>query len=108
MHQRSEAHDESIRSVLYSSQYGFLHFQTNLFLWELGGPAIAAITAAIDNAPATCKVIIVPLRGAISRVSLNDMAFALRQPGYEVDIAGVWSAPAEKGGACTMSPRYAR
>ena len=44
-----------------------------------------------------CKVIIVPLRRAVSRANLNDMAFALRrQPGYEVDIAGVWSAPAEK------------
>jgi len=24
------------------------------------------------------------------------MAYALRQPGYEVDMAGVWSTPAEK------------
>ena len=37
-----------------------------------------------------------PLRGAVSRVGLSDMAFALRQPGYEIDIAGVWSTPAEK------------
>jgi FAD/FMN-containing dehydrogenase len=72
------------------------HFQTNLFLRELNGPAIAAITAAINNAPATCKVIIVPLRGAVSRVGVSDTAFALRQPGYEIDMAGVWSAPAEK------------
>jgi FAD binding domain/Berberine and berberine like len=72
------------------------HFQTNLFLRELSGPAIAAIKTAIDNAPATCKLIIVPLRGAVSRVNWSDMAFALRQPGYEVDMAGVWSAPAEK------------
>jgi FAD/FMN-containing dehydrogenase len=27
---------------------------------------------------------------------LTDTAFALRQPGYEVDVAGVWNAPAEK------------
>jgi hypothetical protein len=38
----------------------------------------------------------VSLHGAVSRVNLNDMAFALRQPGYEVDIAGVWNAPREK------------
>ncbi len=96
--------DDSVKLMSYlqaQAAGGFLqapvaHFQTNLFLRELSGPAIAAITTAIDNAPATCKVIIVSLRGAISRVSLNDMAFALRQPGYEVDIAGVWSAPAEK------------
>jgi FAD binding domain/Berberine and berberine like len=96
--------DDSVKLMSYlqaQAAGGFLqapvaHFQTNLFLREFSGPAIAAITTAIDNAPATCKVIIVSLRGAISRVSLNDMAFALRQPGYEVDIAGVWSAPAEK------------
>jgi len=27
------------------------------------------------------------------------MAFALRQPGYEVDVAGAWSGPAEKSRA---------
>ena len=45
------------------------------------------------------KVIIVPLRGAVSRVNLSETAFALRQRGYEVDITGVWSAPAEKADA---------
>jgi hypothetical protein len=96
--------DDSVKVMSYlqaQAAGGFLltpvaHFQTNLFLRELSGPAIAAITTAIDDAPAMCKVIIVPLRGAVSRVNLNDMAFALRQPGYELDIAGVWSAPAEK------------
>ncbi len=72
------------------------HFQTNLFLRELGETAIAALTTAIDHAPANCKAIIVPLRGAISRVGLSDSAFALRQPGYEIDITGLWSTPAEK------------
>jgi FAD/FMN-containing dehydrogenase len=96
--------DDSVRVMSYleaQAAGGFLlapvaHFQTNRFLRELGGAAIAAITAATNNAPATCKVIIVPFRGAVSRVSLNDTAFALRQPGYEVDMTGVWSAPAEK------------
>jgi hypothetical protein len=74
------------------------HFQTNLFLRELNGAAIAAITTAINAAPATCKVIIVPLRGAISRVGQTATAFALREPGYEIDIAGVWNAPAEHSG----------
>src|SRR5262249_8875308 len=43
-----------------------------------------------------CKLIIIPLRGAVSRVSLSNTAYALRQPGYEVDIAGVWSSTAER------------
>ena len=41
-------------------------------------------------------MIIVPLRGAVSRVGLSDTAYALRHPGYEIDMAGVWSAPAKK------------
>lgn len=72
------------------------HFQTNLILRELGGDAIAAITTALHEAPASCKVIIVPLRGAISRVKITDTAFALRGTGYEIDISGVWTTPAVK------------
>ena len=96
--------DDSVRVMPYleaQAAGGFLlaptaHFQTDLFLTELGETAIAAIATAIKNAPATCKVIIVPLRGAVSRVSVSDTAFPLRQPGYEVDIAGVWNAPGAK------------
>jgi hypothetical protein len=99
--------DDSVKNMSYleaQAAGGFLlapvaHFQTNLILRELNGPAIAAITTAINNAPAKCKLIIVVLRGAITRVKLSDTAFALRQPGYEIDIAGVWSTPAEKADA---------
>ena len=75
------------------------HFQTNLILRELSGAAIAAITTGINNAPARCKVNIVPLRGAVSRVNLSDMAFALREPGCEIDITGVWDTAEEKDAA---------
>jgi hypothetical protein len=96
--------DDSVRVTSYleaQAAGGFLlapvaHFQTDLFLRELSEPAIAAITTAINNAPVGCKVIIVPLSGAISRVNVSDMAYALRQRGYEVDMAGFWSTPAEK------------
>ena len=84
--------DDTVKVMSYlqaQSAGGFLltpvaHFQTNLFLRELGETAIAATITAINHAPA----IIVPLRGAISRVGLSDTAFALRQPGYEIDITG--------------------
>jgi len=72
------------------------HFQTNVIVRELSDTIIAAISTAINNAPARCKVIILTLRGAITRVGVSDTAFALRQPGYEIDIAGVWTSPAEK------------
>jgi FAD/FMN-containing dehydrogenase len=96
--------EDSVKIISYldaQSSGGFLlapvaHFQTNLILREFSEAAIAAITTAINNAPAMCKLIILPLRGAVSRVGLNDTAFALRQPGYEVDMAGVWIAPAAK------------
>jgi len=98
--------DDGVRIMRYveaQAAGGFLaapvaHFQTNLLLRELSGAAIAAITTVVNNAPATCKVIIVPLRGAVTRVSPTDTAFALREPGYEIDIAGVWNSPAEKAG----------
>jgi hypothetical protein len=96
--------EDGVRVMSYleaQSAGGFLqapvaHFQTNLILWELSGPAIAAITAAIGNAPATCKLIILALQGAVTRVGVMDTAFALRQPGYEIDIAGFWSATADR------------
>ena len=96
--------DDSVKPMSYleaQAAGGFLltpvaHFQTNLFLRELSDAAIAAVSTAISNAPATCKVILVPLRGAVSRVGSSDTAFALRQPGYEVNMTGVWSASAEK------------
>lgn len=96
--------DDSVKVMSYleaQAAGGFLlapvaHFQTNLFLPELTEAAIAAITTAINNSPARCRVIVVPLRGAVTRVRVSDTAYALRQPGYELDIAGVWSTPAEK------------
>ena len=96
--------DDSVKVLSYleaQAAGGFLqapvaHFQTNVILWKLSGATIETITSAINSAPAQCKSIIVPLRGAISRVNSRDVAFALRQPGYEIDMAGVWSTPAEK------------
>ena len=93
-----------VKPYLEAQAAGFLrtpvaHFQTNVFLLELGAPAIAAIAAATDQAPPTNRAFIVPLYGAISRVGITDTAFPLRRPGYEVDITGLWSAPAEKESA---------
>jgi hypothetical protein len=72
------------------------HFQTDLFLPELSPAVIATITAATSDASPNTRVFIVPFYGAITRVEVHDMAFPLREQGYEVDILGTWSAPAEK------------
>jgi FAD/FMN-containing dehydrogenase len=93
-----------VMSYLEAQAGGFLrapvaHFQTDLFLPELTRAAIATITTATNDAPPNTKVFIVPLYGAIARVAASDMAFPLRQPGYELDIVGTWAAPAEKATA---------
>jgi hypothetical protein len=99
--------DDNVKVMSYleaQAAGGFLlapvaHFQTDLFLHELSGPAIAEITTAINSAPSGCKIIIVPLRGALTRVRVTETAFALRQAGYEIDMAGTWSTPDEKTAA---------
>ena len=93
-----------VKSYLEAQEAGFLrapiaHFQTDLFLPELSSAAIAVITTATNDPPPNTRVFIVPLYGAVSRVGISDTAFALRQPGYEVDITGLWSAPEEKASA---------
>ena len=93
-----------VTSYLEAQEAGFLrapvaHFQTDLFLPELSAAAIAAITTAINDTRPTNRLFIVPFYGAVTRVGLSDTAFALRQPGYEVDITGLWMAPSEKAAA---------
>lgn len=75
------------------------HFQTNLFLPRLTDDGIALIAAAASDAPSNTRVFIVPFYGAITRIPLSQTAFPLRQPGYELDIMGRWTAPAEKADA---------
>ncbi len=98
--------EENIRVASYLETQGTInpaapvaHFQTDLFLPELSAAAIAKITTATNDAPPNTRVFIAPLYGAITRVGLSDMAYPLRHPGYELDIMGRWSAPAEKATA---------
>jgi FAD/FMN-containing dehydrogenase len=77
------------------------HFQTDLFLPELSTPVIGAIAAAMSDAPMLSRVLIVPFFGAVTRVPVNEMAFALRRTGYEVDMQCRWSSEAEKSAAVT-------
>jgi hypothetical protein len=98
--------EDDVRVMSYLEAQGaklrpapFAHFETNLFLPELSAGVIAAIASAIKDAPPQFRVLIVPFFGAITRVATNDTAFALRQPGYAVDLAANWSAPAEKAHA---------
>jgi FAD/FMN-containing dehydrogenase len=75
------------------------HFQTDLVLPELSEAVIATITTASNEAPLNTRVFIFPFYGAVSRVPLSDMAYPLRQPGYELDIMGSWTASADKAKA---------
>ena len=98
--------EDDVRVMSYLEAQGaalrpapFAHFETNLFLPELSAAAVGAITTAINDAPPQFRVLIVPFFGAITRVATSDTAFALRQPGYAVDLAANWNVPAEKANA---------
>jgi hypothetical protein len=75
------------------------YFVANVFLPQLNETAIAAIIAATQDAPRRFMLLIGNFRGAVTRVPVTDMAFAMRHTGYEVDVFGNWSAPEEKDGA---------
>jgi hypothetical protein len=72
------------------------YFVTNLFLPELNEAAVAAITTATQDAPQRFRVMIGQYHGAMTRVRPSDMAFPLREWGYEVEVSSYWSAPEEK------------
>jgi FAD/FMN-containing dehydrogenase len=72
------------------------HFQTDLILPDLSAAAIATIATATKEAPPNTRVFIVPIYGAITRVGLSDTAFTLRSFGYELDMMGRWSDPADR------------
>jgi hypothetical protein len=101
---KPQGDDVRVMPYLDAQAGGFLrapvaHFQTDLFLPELSAAAIATITTATNDASPNTRVFIVPFYGAITRVKVSDTAFPLRQPGYELDIVGLWSTPAEKAAA---------
>jgi hypothetical protein len=75
------------------------YFVTSLFLPELSEPAITAITAATRDAPQRFRVMIGQLHGAVTRIRSSEMAFALREPGYEVEVSSYWNTPEEKASA---------
>ena len=66
------------------------HFQTNLFFRDLSEAVIETIVAAASDAPPGTRIFVVPFYGAITRVPAADTAFALRSPGYELDLMGRW------------------
>jgi len=75
------------------------HFQTDVVVPELNARVIETITTAANDAPPNTRVFVVPIYGAVTRVGVSDTAYALRQPGYELDIMGRWNTPAEKKSA---------
>jgi hypothetical protein len=68
----------------------------NLFLPELNEAAVAAIAIATQDAPQRFRAMIGQYHGAMTRVRPSDLAFPLRERGYEVEVSSYWSAPGEK------------
>ncbi len=75
------------------------YFVTDLFLPELSEAAMAAITTATQDAPERFWVMIGRFHGAVTRVRSSDMAFALREQGYDMLVTSYWSAAGEKARA---------
>jgi hypothetical protein len=90
-----EAQSAAFPASLKPSSY----FVMNVFLPQLDEGAIAAITAATKDAPPRFRVMMGQLHGAVTRARSSDMAFSLREPGYDVEVSSNWSAPAEKPSA---------
>jgi FAD/FMN-containing dehydrogenase len=74
-------------------------FETSVFLPELHERAIAAIAAAIQNAPPGMRVMMWQLHGAVTRIPIRDSAFPLREAGHVVQLRGDWNTPGEEVGA---------
>jgi hypothetical protein len=55
----------------------------------------------MSDAPPLSRVLIVPFFGAVTRVPIGDMAFAMRQTGHEIDIQCRWSSDSEESNAVT-------
>jgi hypothetical protein len=98
--------EDNVQAMSYSDAQaaGFLpapfaHFQTNVFLPDLSGPAVDAIQTAINHAPPQFRVLMIPFYGAVTRVAPGETAFALRQFGFEIDMLSSWTTPHENEAA---------
>jgi FAD/FMN-containing dehydrogenase len=72
------------------------YFATSVFLPRLSDAAISAIETATHDAPERFRVMLGHLHGAAARVRSTDMAFALREQGYNVDLSTYWNAPEQE------------
>ena len=59
----------------------------NLLVPELNEAAVAAIATAAQDAPQRFRAMIGQYHGAMTRVRPSDLAFPLREPGYEVVVS---------------------
>jgi FAD/FMN-containing dehydrogenase len=75
------------------------HFQTDVVVPKLNPAAIATLAEAANEAPPNARVFVFPFFGAVTRVKVDDMAYPIREPGYELDIMASWTAPADKAHA---------
>ncbi len=76
------------------------YFVMNVFLPELSEGAIAAMTTATKDAPQRFRVMMGQLHGAVARVRSSNMAFSLREPGYEAEISSNWALRRKRRAQC--------
>jgi FAD/FMN-containing dehydrogenase len=81
---------------------------TGRFLPELTDEVIEAFVSALVEAPAAASAVWNDLHGAVTRVALDETAFPLRHPGFDLFLSVPWTTDEERDGAIAWSSALSR
>ncbi len=79
---------------------------TGFFLPELNDSVIDVIASHLASAPPASLAVWNDFHGAVTRRSVGEMAFPLREPGYDLFLISEWKTPAEKKAASEWVTRF--
>ena len=79
---------------------------TGLFLPELADAVIDVIASHLASAPPASMAVWNDFHGAVTRRSVGEMAFPLREPGYDLFLISEWHTPAGKKAASEWVTRF--
>lgn len=90
---------DTIRQTSYTADFvmpAIASVGTGAFLPELSDEVIAIVAKQFVAAPAGSVAVWNDYHGAVTRVGVEEMAFPLRQRGYDLFMSAVWQHPAER------------
>ena len=102
---------DDVKMISYLESQNFFippsaSFGTGGFLPEMSDEVVNVLAAHFQEAPPSSTAMWNDYHGAVTRVAVGDMAFPLRQPGYDLFISAAWSTPAEKSAAVNWVTRF--